>query len=315
MHVLLAATLGKAELIKRLEAVADLLVVDDSDALQRGLSAADVLVCPDHFYNAKVAAELRLDAPRLRWIQLLTAGYEHVQRHGVRQGVTVCNAGDSFSPAVAAHAVALLLSLQRRVTTMLANQVRHAWDRGFASVLTTPASSVVAILGFGSIGREVARLIKPFGARVIGISRSAAPHPLADEMVAPGDLAAVLQRADAIVLSLPLDPSTHHLIDARALGLCKRNAVLVNIARGAIVDSHALAEALKHGTIAGAALDVTDPEPLPADHPLWDAPNLIVSPHVAGACGPIGGQRLAQTVEDNFRRFIAGEPLQHVISL
>ena len=220
MHVVLAATLGKAELIKRLEAVADLTVVDDSDALQRALSAADVLVCPDHFYTAKAAAELRSGAPRLKWIQLLTAGYEHVQRHGVRQGVTVCSAGNSFSPAVAAHAVALLLALQRRVPTMLANQARHAWDRGFASVLTTPASSVVAILGFGSIGREVARLIKPFGARVIGVSRSAAPHSARRRDVRTRrscGRAAARGRDRAVLAARPFHPSSDRRPGARPL--------------------------------------------------------------------------------------------------
>jgi phosphoglycerate dehydrogenase-like enzyme len=315
MHILLAATLGKGEISKRLKAVADLTIVDDSDALLPALAAADVLVCPDHYYSAKVAAAVRAGAEKLRCIQLLTAGYEHVQQHGVRAGITVCNAGDSFSPAVAAHAVALLLALQRRVPAMLANKARHAWDRSFAPMLITPASSVIAIVGLGSIGREVARLLKPFGPHIIGVSRRGAPHPLADEVLGPDNLAAVLQRADAIVLSLPLDAATQHLIGAKELAGCKRTAFLVNISRGAIVDSLALAEALQAGTIAGAALDVTEPEPLPADHPLWDAPNLIVSPHVAGACGPIGGQRLAQTVEDNLRRFLAGEPLRHVIAL
>jgi phosphoglycerate dehydrogenase-like enzyme len=105
------------------------------------------------------------------------------------------------------------------------------------------------------------------------------------------------------------------LIDAKALGLMKRNAVLVNIARGYIVDCMALAEALKAGAIAGAGLDVTDPEPLPEDHPLWDAPNLVISPHMAGASGPVMGKRLAQIVGDNVARRLKGEPLLYRVTL
>ena len=125
----------------------------------------------------------------------------------------------------------------------------------------------------------------------------------------------VLPRADSIILALPLSPQSRHLIDARALALCKKSALIVNIARGAVMDQIALADALKSGVIAGAAVDVTDPEPLPPEHPLWDAPNLILSPHVSGACGPLAGERLADLAGDNLTRFMKGEALSHVVDL
>ena len=317
MNVLVAAAFAKTEVTHRLKATpgADVTVAEDSAAIVRGLADADALVCADPFYSPAVAAAIRAGAPRLKWIQLLTAGYDRVKQAGVRDGIVVCNAGDAYSPAVAAHAVSLLLALQRRVHLMLANQARHAWDRGYVPQVTTPAGSVIAIVGFGSIGREVARLLRAFGPHIVGVSRSAAPNPLADEMLGSGDLAAVLPRADAIVLALPLDPSTHGLIGAQELAACKNSAILINIARGQIVDGRALAEALRAGTIAGAGLDVTDPEPLPADHPLWDAPNLIISPHFAGASGLTGPKRLADMAADNLERFLKGEPLRHVIKL
>jgi phosphoglycerate dehydrogenase-like enzyme len=128
-----------------------------------------------------------------------------------------------------------------------------------------------------------------------------------------GRLHEVLPRADAIVLALPLDGTTRHLIGAPEFALCRRTAVLVNISRGGIVDTPALVEALQGGVIAGAGLDVTDPEPLPAGHALWAAPNLLISPHLAGAAGKAGFDRLAQVAATNVERFLAGEPLAHVV--
>jgi phosphoglycerate dehydrogenase-like enzyme len=125
----------------------------------------------------------------------------------------------------------------------------------------------------------------------------------------------VLQQADAIVIAAPYDQSTRHLIGAREFGACRKTAVLVNIARGGIVDTRALEAALRTGVIAGAGIDVTDPEPLLPDDPLWDAPNLIITPHCAGACGPTGGNLLADLACENLSRFMSNAPLMHVVKL
>jgi phosphoglycerate dehydrogenase-like enzyme len=317
MKVVVAAAFAKDEVIARLRSIlgAGVTVAEDSAAIVRGLSDAEALFCADPFYSAEVAAAVRGGAPKLKWIQLLTAGYDRLKQFGTREGIVLCNAGDAYSPGVATHVLALLLALQRQVPAMLANQARHAWERGYVPQVTSPFGSVIAIVGFGSIGREVARLLRPFGPHIVAVSRSAAPHPLADEVVGPDKLMDVLRRADAIVLALPLDASTQALIGASELAACKRSAILINIARGGIVDSHALAQALNAGTIAGAGLDVTDPEPLPEDHPLWDARNLIISPHFAGASGAVGPRRLADLAGDNLQRFLNGEPLKHVVKL
>ena len=128
-------------------------------------------------------------------------------------------------------------------------------------------------------------------------------------------IAEAVSRADSIFISLPLDAATHHLFNAALLAQCKKNAVLVNIARGGLIDQIALTEALKAGTIAGAGLDVTDPEPLPLEHPLWDAPNLYISPHCAGAAGKLTTDRISDKALANLRRYLAGEPLQDVLRL
>jgi phosphoglycerate dehydrogenase-like enzyme len=317
MKVVLNATLGKAQLQKRFaQTIAgDAVWVDDADAAVGALASADALICPDHFYSAKVADAVQTSAPKLRWIQLTTAGYDHAKRQGVPAHVTLCNAGEAYAPAVATHAVALLLALQRRIPTVLANQPRHAWERAFTAQLTIPAAGTSAVIGFGPIGREIARMLRALGAKVVAVTRRGLPDAGADEVVPASALHDVLPRVDAIVIASPYDPSTHHLIGEREFALCRKSAVLVNIARGAIVHSGALDTALRAGTIAGAGIDVTDPEPLPPDDPLWDAPNLIITPHCAGACGALAGERLADLASDNLGRFVAGTPLRHVVTL
>lgn len=317
MRMVLWATFAKPELIGRLQAILGegLTVVANAGELAGAIADADALLCGDFLYSAQVAQTVRERGKRLRWLQLLTQGYENAQANGVPWGITVTNAGEAYSPAVAMHTVALLLAVQRRFPTMLANQLKGEWSRTMSVEMTSPASATVAICGFGSIGRETARLLRAFGARAIALTRSARPHALADESLPIAELHAVLPRADAIVLALPLDASTRHLIGARELALLRKTAVLVNISRGGIVDTDALVAALQGGTIAGAGLDVTDPEPLPAGHPLWAAPNLIISPHVAGAAGKAGFERLADVAARNVERFLAGQPLAHVVSL
>ena len=315
MRIVLWATFAKPELIGRLQALAgeNLTVVANLAELGAAIAEADALVCPDFLYSAQVAEMLRERAGRLRWLQLLTQGFEHAQANGVPAGVTVTNAGDAYSPAVAMHAVALLLAVQRRFPVMLANQAKGEWNRTVSLAMTSPAGATIAICGFGSIGQEIARLVRVFGARVVALTRSAGPHALADESLPIGQLREVLPRVDAVVLALPLDASTRHLIGAPEFALCRKTAVLVNISRGGIVDTAALVEALQGGAIAGAGLDVTDPEPLPAGHPLWDASNLVISPHLAGAAGKATFERLADVAGRNVERFLAGEPLAHVV--
>ena len=317
MKVLVTARLGEAELKRRLaEQIGyQAIWVQDGDAMIPELPSADVLICPDNFYSAKLAEAVRREAPKLAFVQLLTAGYDHAKRQGVPAHVTLCNAGEAYAAAVATHAIALLLALQRHIPTAFANQAQQAWDRAFTPQLTMPASSTIIVVGLGPIGREIARVLRAFGARVIGVTRRGQPDAVADEVVASSALHNVLPRADAIVIAAPLDGSTHHLINARALAACKKNAVLVNVARGGIVEPRALETALRSGAIAGAGLDVTDPEPLPPNDPLWDAPNLIITPHCAGGSGAASGERLADLVCANLARFMGGESLQHVVTL
>jgi phosphoglycerate dehydrogenase-like enzyme len=317
MRAVLSATLAKADFIARLSPVLgdDLKVVEGEAAILAAMPEADALFLTDFLYTERVAAAARADAPRLKWLQLLTAGYDSAKQFGVPPGVTVTNMGDALAVPVATHAVMLLLALQRLLPTFMAHQNNRVWDRSISARAVIPHQSTVAVIGFGHIGREIARLLRAFGARIIAVTRSGSPHELADEAVPVTGLLDVLPRADAVMVAVPLDVSTQGLIGPRELLACKRGAFLVNIARGSIVDGLALVEALMSGVLAGAGLDVTDPEPLPQDHPLWGAPNLIISPHFAGACGRVGTQRMAAVAEDNLKRFLRGEALTNVVTL
>jgi phosphoglycerate dehydrogenase-like enzyme len=279
--------------------------------LAGALPDADGIVMLGHFYTADVAALVREKGRRLRWIQLTTAGYDGFTFHGVPSTIAVTNAGHSHAPMVAEHAVMLLAALTRRLHLFAEPQARHAFDRRIALPIATLEDSTVAILGYGGIGRETARRAKAFGTRVVAVARSARQDEFADAIVPVHQLHAVLAQADSLVVTAALTEETKGMIDAHAMAAMKPGGVLVNIARGAIVDTTALVEALMSGRLAGAGLDVTDPEPPPPDHPLWSCPNLIVTPHISGMGSPAVRRRIGTLVMDNLARFVAGEDLRH----
>ena len=317
MKVALWPSMAAEEMAARLRKIpaVDLAVVDTVEKVSAVAADIEALVIGGHFFSAKVAEVLREKAKRLRFIQSFTAGYEGLQVNGVPPGVVVANAGDSWSPAVAEHGMALLLALVKCLPAAIVNQPRHVWDRAQTARMGTLEGQTLAIVGMGSIGREFARRARAFGMHVVGLSRSARPEALADEVMPIGALEAVLARADAILVAVPYSKDTHHIIGARQFAACKPGAILINLARGGLVDPVALAAALKSGQLSGAGTDVTDPEPLPADNPLWDAPNLIITPHVAGAAGQVGRDRLAGFVGANVARFAAGQPVTNVVML
>jgi phosphoglycerate dehydrogenase-like enzyme len=317
MQVVIRSLHAVAAIAARLRDFPELRIVvaDNENALRKAMPEAELLLTSDNLYSAEVARLLRDTAPKLAWIQLLSAGYDAVARHGMPPGVLLTNAGDAYAPSVATHALALLLGVERQFPAFVAAQARGHWARELGARNRIPFGGTVAVIGFGAIGSEIGRLLRHFGARIIAVTRHGGSYPDADETASVEQLHAILPRADAVVLALAASPQSRHLIGSRELTLMKRDAVLVNIARGYVVDCLALAEALREGVIAGAGLDVTDPEPLPADHPLWHAPNTLITPHMAGASGPVIGARLAKLVGENIERRLAGRPLAHVIAL
>src|SRR5262249_32643841 len=152
---------------------------EDEDGAVRELATADAMICPDRLYSARIAEAVR-GAPKMRWVQLLSAGYDTAQKHGVPANVTLCNAGEAYAPAVPTHALALRLAGPRHLPAALVNQPRHAWDREVSNGVTIPGGSTAAVIGFGPIGREIGRLLRAFGAHVIAVTRRGRPDEHAD---------------------------------------------------------------------------------------------------------------------------------------
>ena len=292
---------------------AESVTVGDTAAMHRELADADALWTWPAFYDAELVSVLARHAPRLRWVQLPTMGYDPVELHGVPHGVAVTSAGDAYAPTVAEHAVAMLLALVRRVPEAVRNAAERRWDQSNATRIGTLHGATVAVVGFGNIGREIAVRLRGFGARVIGVTRSGRADPLADEAAPSDQLLDVLARSDAAVLAVPLNAHTRHLFGARALAALRPHAIVVNIARGGVIDHAALRDALADGRLGGAGLDVTEPEPLPADDPLWTMPNVLITPHVAGYGGDVAPRRILALFERNLANFTAGRELESVV--
>jgi phosphoglycerate dehydrogenase-like enzyme len=289
------------------------VAVEDAEAMRRELAGADAFWTWPAFYDAELVALLERHAPRLRWVQLPTMGYDPVELHGVPPGVVVTSAGDAYAPTVSEHAVAMLLALVRRIPEAVRNSATGTWDQTNAIRIGTLNGATVAVIGFGNIGRAVAERLRGFGARVVAVTRTGRPDPLADEAASSEQMHEVLARSDAVVLAVPLNAQTRHLLDARALAAMRPHALVINIARGGVIDHDALREALTAGRIGGAGLDVTDPEPLPPDDPLWTMPNVLITPHVAGYGGDVAPRRILALVERNLQHFLASEPLESIV--
>ncbi len=245
-------------------------------------------------------ADVLAGAPRLRWVQLPWAGVEDFVDFMDDGRVWTC-AKEVYGPCVAEFALGLLIAGFRRIDRFVA---AGRWTPFEARTLE---GASVTILGGGGIGRSLSSMLAPLGASLTVVSRSGAPVPGATSLLAVETPQAV-RGADAVVLALPLTAETKGLVDARFLETMKTDAWLVNVARGQIVITDDLCQALRTGSIGGAALDVTDPEPLPSDHPLWDLDNAIITPHAANTA-ELGARPLRDLVEENARRFREGEPL------
>jgi phosphoglycerate dehydrogenase-like enzyme len=214
---------------------------------------------------------------------------------------------------VAEHALALLLALTRRLPEMAREQRAHRWERdAIGATMRTLEESTVCVVGLGNIGRDVARRLKAFHARVIAVSREGVANDDIAEVFPRTRLGEAFAQADAVVLCTAADAASRQLIGKPALAALKPHAFLVNVARGALVDEPALIEALREGRLAGAALDVQATEPLPESSPLWDLPNVIVSPHTAGA-GSSGYPGHRALFAENLARYLGGQPLKNEV--
>ena len=276
-------------------------VWDGGEQLPESADEVEVVVLPFGVPASRMPVLAKL--PRLNLIQLMSAGAEQAIPF-VPPGVTLCNARGAHDPAVAEWIMAVILAQVRELPRFAAAQQAATWAPASTGAL---AGQRVLIVGYGSIGAAVERLLTPFGATVQRIARRAR-----NGVSAMDELAAALPDADIVIVLVPVTPATNGLVDARFLSQLHDGALLVNAARGSIVDTGALLAELGSGRLR-AALDVTDPEPLPDGHPLWSAPGLLLTPHVGGAVRA-SRERAYEVVAAQLARLAAGQPLLNVIN-
>ncbi|MDR5684236.1 MAG: D-2-hydroxyacid dehydrogenase [Armatimonadota bacterium] len=295
----------------------DLRVVSGEGA-EAHAEEAEVLVgwvVPDAFFRR---------ASRLRWIHATSAGVDHlIDTPAWSADVVITNSRGIHAIPIGEHVLGWMLMFARNLHTALRNQIARRWDRQIGGEFH---GATVGILGFGAIGREIARLCAAFGARTLAMRRhplslgeaSASSLPGGERLggtvalYGPDGLREVLEASDYVVVALPLTAQTRRLIGAREIGWMKQDAVLINVGRGEIVDEAALVSALAARRIRGAALDCFEVEPLPATSPLWEADNVLISPHVSGS-SPRYMDRAIPLFCENLRRYLAGEPLLNVV--
>jgi phosphoglycerate dehydrogenase-like enzyme len=306
---------------------------DEIDQLREAFAPAEFVWCPsddaatiaDTLRRADVAVlegdldDRFLDAPHLRWVHCDHSGLNRSARPEVfEKGLIVTGSAGRSAPALAQHAFYFALALTFEARTLFENQAAHVW-RGIEGYFWKPAlwGKTLGIVGFGHTGREMAALGKAFGMRVVVYRRRDGEVPATVDVLLSADrgdtIDPLVAESDVIMLAAQLTDETHHLFDRDRFAQMKPSAYLINLARGAIVDSDALVEALTEGQIAGAGLDVFEQEPLPADSPLWDAPNLVITPHTTPRM-PDKTQRSIDTITENARRYRAGEPLLNAIT-
>jgi phosphoglycerate dehydrogenase-like enzyme len=258
-------------------------------------------------YRTTLAAMQRLpELPDLEVVQTQLAGYDG-QVALLPPGVTLCNARGVHDDATAEHAVGLALAVLRRVPEAVRGH--GSWQR-LQTGMRSLADSRVLILGYGSIGRAVAERLLPMRPRITAVARSARSDDLVGAVHAQHELDALLSEQDVVIVLVPLGEQTHGLVGEVVLARLPDGALVVNVARGGVLDTEAV---IRHANRLRFALDVTDPEPLPDGHPLWDAPGVLITPHVAGGTTAML-PRVAGLVREQLRRWVVGESLTNVVA-
>lgn len=287
-------------------------LVDSPEAIAERLPDADGLVTASTLPAGALAR-----GTRLRWVHSMSAGVDSFLTPELRasEHVVVSASKGPLGEVMAEHALALMLALARNLPGFLADQHSRRWRRMMAehAHVTELVGRTIAILGVGAVGGHLARMCKlGLGMRVLGMARAHRDHPQVDRYFDRADLHAALAEAAVVVLTLPASAATERIIDAGALAAMKPTAYLINVARGRLVDEDALIAALQSGQIAGAGLDALAVEPPVNESPLWQLPNVLITPHTSAVTDRLG-ERLVEFWADNIARFAEGRPLLGVV--
>jgi phosphoglycerate dehydrogenase-like enzyme len=313
-HVTFFARRLESERLDALTAVAPNVEIVTGLSREQALERAGEAQGIDGYY---AQPEFLRRATGLVWVQAMSAGVDRYMGIPELVGddtIVLTNLRGVHGPAIADHAFAMLLLMTRDLRFHLGNQERGLWIREDSGIRPIALEGrTMLVVGLGGIGIEIAERAHGFGMRVLATRRSDKPGPDFVERVGrPDDLFAMLPEADVVAIALPLTPETEGLFSTAAFEVMKEGAYMINVGRGRIVDTDALLAALSGGRLAGACLDVTDPEPLPPDHPLWSHPRVVITPHISSDA-EITDERAWDLLRENLRRFGAGEPLENVV--
>ncbi|MGP3911259.1 2-hydroxyacid dehydrogenase [Nonomuraea sp. 10N515B] len=289
-----------AEVLSDLPGV-ECAVYDGTTSMPKGIEEVEVWIPPLVTVPDVPGTLARMGS--LRLVQTVTAGVEPYRPH-MPEGAVLCNARGVHDAGTAEWAVGAMIAVLREFPEFVDAQRRGEWTYHHTGVL---ADSTVLIVGYGSIGAALERRLEGFEVEIVRVARSAR-----EDVHGMAELPGLLPQTDVVVLLVPATPDTAGMVDATFLARMKDGAVLVNAARGGVVDTDALILELKNGRLR-AALDVTAPEPLPEGHPLWSAPGVLITPHVAGST-PASGRRMLRLIKAQLSRYLAGEQLINVIT-
>ena len=295
------------ELLKSKAEDANFSFIPAKDVTKEQAHEADIII-------GNVAPELIKGTSKLKWLQLNSAGTDGYLSAGVLpEGTILTNATGAYGLAISEHMIGSLLCIMKKLHLYGADQPKHVWN-DYGNVASIYGSKTL-VVGFGDIGSEFAVRMHALGSQVTGIRRNKTEKP--DYLEALYQMDAFyecLKTADIVVTCLPGTKETYHIFDKKAFAQMKEGAFFLNVGRGSAVDSYALADALNSGHLAGASVDVTEPEPLPSDHPLWDVKNLLITPHISGNYHlKETHERIVRIAADNLDRYMRGEKLRNVV--
>jgi phosphoglycerate dehydrogenase-like enzyme len=297
----------------------------EPDKLEPALADCDIMV------TFRVPADLARKAPKMKWIHLMSAGVEHALAAGVFDiaGLKLTSSSGISATNIGEYILGSMLAYAHQMHLPLRAQMRHEWlpNRNFMKTVFELRGKTVGIVGYGSIGRETGRLAQTFGMEVLALKRDPQAHEdpgwcpagvgdpqglIPKAWFGPEQRVELVSRSDFIVVTLPLTPQTRHFLGAREFAAARPAAYVVNVGRGEVIDQDAMIEALSNGRLGGAGLDVTTPEPLDPQSPLWDIENVLLTPHISGAKQGYNDEACEVFVE-NLRRFMSAGPLLNLV--
>jgi len=288
------------------------IVITDDEGMPQG-DASDATIFMRWWTSVEGFRRTLSMAPNVKWVYTPSAGIDHLDLDMMRErGITLTNAAGAHAIPIAEFVMMFVLTHAKRATVLM-NYAREDYEATEQTKLDELDGKTMAIIGLGSIGQETAKRAKAFGMRVVGSRRRPQPTKYVDEVVSDDEWQKLLPDADVIVIATPLTDITRGMVDASAFAKMKPTAYIVNVARGQVINTEDLIAALSEGRIAGAGLDVVPEEPLPATHPLWDAPNVWITPHISYSSPKTRG-RMMDLFITNLERYMHGQKLLNIVN-